>query len=162
MSVVANVVRVALIAMLTLTPVAAQNADHAYANGFYEVRDIHPDDPPRAAELCQTDAGFCVVEPPLMRLDGAVESAVATMSQTTGAPIVSVTLTARGREEFAAITESHLREMIAIVANGAIVTAPIIYEPISGGALEIQGDFDLREPQEMAARLLPHKPPQRI
>jgi hypothetical protein len=58
---------------------------------------------------------------------------------------------------FAAFTKAHLREVIAIVINGKLITVPAIEDPITSGDLEISGNFkDLAEVEKIAAGLNRH------
>ena len=42
---------------------------------------------------------------------------------------------------------------LAIVLNGAVVSAPAVQEPISGGVLQITGSFTQEEAEALAASL---------
>lgn len=72
---------------------------------------------------------------------------------TTGAPIVSLEFNDNGKKLFAEITEKNVGQRIAIVLDGAIVTAPTVDEPIRDGKAIISGKFTIEEAKTIAKRL---------
>jgi preprotein translocase subunit SecD len=70
-----------------------------------------------------------------------------------GQPTVSLVLNDAGRDRLAAFTETHVGKTLAITVDGALLTAPVIREPIMGGALQISGVESLAEAMDLARRL---------
>jgi SecD/SecF fusion protein len=71
----------------------------------------------------------------------------------TGRPMVSFRLDTIGAERFADITRTHVGQPFAILLDGKVLSAPVIREPIVGGAGQITGDFTISEASSLAAML---------
>ncbi len=87
----------------------------------------------------------------------AVADAVA-LRGTDGGWAVQVSLTDQAASVFADVTKrvSQLGpplNQLAIVLNGAVVSAPVVQEPINGGVLQITGDFTQSEAEALASSL---------
>ena len=71
----------------------------------------------------------------------------------TGRRTVNFVLKAKGKDLFAAWTTAHSREYFAIVLDNAVISAPIINEPIPGGNVQISagglGGFTKTEADEL-------------
>jgi protein-export membrane protein SecD len=68
-----------------------------------------------------------------------------------GAWGVSVTMTPRGRADFAAVTANNVGRQIAIVLDGKVNSAPVVRERIAGGSASITGgSFDLQTAKDLA------------
>jgi protein-export membrane protein SecD len=67
-----------------------------------------------------------------------------------GAWGVSMTMTPRGRAEFARITGNLVGRQLAIVLDGKVASAPVIRERISGGDASITGNFDVDTAKDLA------------
>ena len=63
---------------------------------------------------------------------------------------VSMTMTPRGRDEFARITGNNVGRQLAIVLDGQVSSAPVIRERISGGDASITGNFALESAKDLA------------
>ena len=70
-----------------------------------------------------------------------------------GRPVVSVKLTAAGKEKLASFTRDHIGQHMAIVVNKTVLSIPRIQEKIAGGSLQISGNFTVEEAQNIATRL---------
>lgn len=66
---------------------------------------------------------------------------------------MTIGLSADGREDMARATAANVGRRMAIVVNGAAVSAPVIREPIAGGVLEISGDLTPAQAGAVANRL---------
>ena len=76
------------------------------------------------------------------------------LSGLNSAPAVSQVFTAKGTAAFAKFTTEHTKELNGIVLDDAVLSAPIINEPIVDGKAEISGGFaSLNEVQVLADRL---------
>jgi SecD/SecF fusion protein len=73
--------------------------------------------------------------------------------QRTNQPIVSFRLDNAGARTFAAITEANVGKPFAIVLDGKVLSAPVIREPITGGAGQISGSFTVQQASDLAALL---------
>ncbi len=71
----------------------------------------------------------------------------------TNQPIVSFRLDNAGARKFAVITEENVGNPFAIVLDGKVLSAPVIREPITGGAGHISGNFTVRQASDLAALL---------
>lgn len=72
---------------------------------------------------------------------------------TTGTPVVSLEFNAEGRELFAQITKTHIGEVLAIILDGGILSAPVIQEEISDGKAQITGQFTPEEAKDLVRNL---------
>ncbi len=65
-------------------------------------------------------------------------------------PQVGLRFDAEGAKRFAEITGEHTHELMAIVLDDTIYSAPVIRQRISGGSAVIEGSFDNREAHNLA------------
>ncbi len=70
-----------------------------------------------------------------------------------GEPAVSFRFAARGARAFAEATRENVGRQLAIVLDDAVISAPIIREPILGGSGMINGNFTPREANDLAVLL---------
>ncbi|MGB2840485.1 MAG: hypothetical protein WBC76_11710 [Actinomycetes bacterium] len=87
----------------------------------------------------------------------AVDQAIALQDQS-GGWVVQVSLDADAAATFADVTRRVASlgpplNQLAIVLNGAVVSAPAVQEPITGGLLQITGSFTQQEAEALAASL---------
>lgn len=66
---------------------------------------------------------------------------------------VDVQFKPSGRKKFADFTRRHVGDVLAMVLNGEILSAPKIKEPILNGRAEISGSFDIQSAQDLANNL---------
>ena len=64
--------------------------------------------------------------------------------------IIEVVFTEAGRKAFAKVTTENIDKHLVIIADGEIVSAPIIKAPITGGAALIAGEFTKEEAERIA------------
>ncbi len=67
--------------------------------------------------------------------------------------IVRIEFKDEGKDKFAEFTRRHVDEILAIVLNGKILSAPSINEAILGGSAQISGNFTAEEAQQLAEDL---------
>jgi preprotein translocase subunit SecD len=89
---------------------------------------------------------------------GGVADAVALQGEATDDWFVSVTLTEEAAATFEDVTKrvsvlGPPLNQLAIVLNDAVVTAPVVQEPIKGGELQISGTFTQAEAEALATAL---------
>lgn len=54
---------------------------------------------------------------------------------------------------FTQLTRKYVHRQLALVSNGKVLAAPTVQEPISGGDLQISGDFSADQAKKIAAGL---------
>ena len=89
---------------------------------------------------------------PLLQGDRLVDASLA-FDERTGQPVVAFRLDTVGAKRFAEITRAHVGEPFAILLDGKVLSAPVIREPIIGGAGQISGGFSPEEASSLAALL---------
>jgi preprotein translocase subunit SecD len=67
-----------------------------------------------------------------------------------GHPAVDFTLTSEGRERLAAVTRQNIGKRLALLANGKVLWAPMVRDPITGGKGQISGRFTEAEAEALA------------
>jgi preprotein translocase subunit SecD len=70
-----------------------------------------------------------------------------------GKPIIEITFTKSGTEQFATITQENLHKRLAIVIDGRLTSAPTIQSPIPNGKAQISGDFSKEAANDLAKRI---------
>ena len=104
-------------------------------------------------ELADAQGAHYVLErQPLLQGDRLVSASVS-MNSRTHAPVVSFRFDDLGAKAFAAITGENVGKQFAIVLDGKVLSAPVIREPIIGGAGQIEGGFTTAEASSLAALL---------
>jgi len=80
----------------------------------------------------------------------SLESAKVAISDRFGEPHVSIKFNAQGAQDFERITGENVKKRMAIVLDGAVYSAPVIQERISGGNAQISGTFSMDEAKDLA------------
>jgi len=104
------------------------------------------------APAAKGDMRYPIEAEPLLQGDRLVDAAMA-FDERTGQPIVTFRLDSLGAKQFADITRAHVGEPFAILLDGKVLSAPVIREPIIGGAGQISGNFTAEEASSLAALL---------
>ena len=73
--------------------------------------------------------------------------------QRTGEPIVQFRFDSQGGKRFADVTRANVGKPFAIVLDGRVLSAPVIREPITGGAGQISGQFTAEGARDLAVLL---------
>jgi len=73
--------------------------------------------------------------------------------QTSGAPLVSLEFDKEGGDLFAKITRENKGQILAIVLDGSILSAPVIVDEISNGRAQITGSFTPTEAKDLVRNL---------
>lgn len=68
-------------------------------------------------------------------------------------PVASFRFNGRGTRRFAHVTEENVGKPFAIVLDDKVISAPVIREPITGGSVQISGNFTLEEANSVAMLL---------
>ena len=82
-----------------------------------------------------------------------LERASVGFNQTTGAALVNLEFNKEGKELFAQITKDHKGEVLAIVLDGNLLSAPVIQEEITDGNAQITGTFSPEEAKALVRNL---------
>ncbi len=116
-----------------------------------------PDDIPEGTEIrYHSDDGtalansWYVVQSPVLLSGDRIKNARETQGNTAFEIVVSMSFDSQGTRQFGQLTTNHVGELLAILLDGKIQSAPRINEPILGGNAQISGDFTFEEAQYLA------------
>src|SRR5438309_750313 len=73
--------------------------------------------------------------------------------QRTNEPIVSFKFNSSGSRKFAQATSENVGQPFAIILDNKVISAPVIREPITGGAGQISGNFTVQAANDLAILL---------
>jgi preprotein translocase subunit SecD len=82
-----------------------------------------------------------------------LKGARAEIEPTTGSWVLRIDMTADDGKVFGDWTTAHQGERVAMVAGDEVLTAPAIQSPITGGELQIAGDFTRDSVSDLLARI---------
>jgi SecD/SecF fusion protein len=91
-----------------------------------------------------------LLESPVLMTGEMVKNAQVRIGGTFNEPYVSLDLTSRGGQVFAALTEKSVGRRLAIVLDEIVRSAPVIREKILGGSAQISGSFSHNEATDLA------------
>ena len=74
-------------------------------------------------------------------------------AQVAGTPTVKVDFNPEGAKLFAEITKANVGKQVAIFLDGALVSAPVVQEPITDGTAIISGNFTAETAKELVRNL---------
>ena len=94
--------------------------------------------------------GWYVVQSPVLLSGDRIKNARETQGNTSFEIVVSMGFDSQGTRQFGQLTTNHVGELLAILLDGKIQSAPRINEPILGGNAQISGDFTFEEAQYLA------------
>ncbi len=80
----------------------------------------------------------------------SLENAQVKISDRFGEPYVAIKFNAQGARDFDRITGENVNRRLAIILDGAVYSAPVIKERISGGDAQITGSFTLDDAKDLA------------
>ena len=116
-----------------------------------------PDEIPEGTEIrYHNDDGtalansWYVVQSPVLLSGDRIKNARETQGNTSFEIVVSMSFDSQGTRQFGQLTSNHVGELLAILLDGKIQSAPRINEPILGGNAQISGDFTFEEAQYLA------------
>ena len=116
-----------------------------------------PNDIPEGTEIrYHSDDGtalansWYVVQSPVLLSGDRIKNARETQGNTSFEIVVSMSFDSQGTRKFGELTTNHVGELLAILLDGKIQSAPRINEPIRGGNAQISGDFTFEEAQYLA------------
>lgn len=82
-----------------------------------------------------------------------LERARVEFNQTTNAPLVTLDFNDEGSELFAKLTRENRGEILAIILDGAIISAPVIQDEITDGTAQITGTFTPEDARDLVRNL---------
>jgi preprotein translocase subunit SecD len=82
-----------------------------------------------------------------------IASAMARTDPVSATPVVELTLTAAGRNRLARATTDNVGRILAVLVDEALITAPVIREPILGGRVRISGRMTMAQANDLALLL---------
>jgi len=91
-----------------------------------------------------------LLESPVLMTGEMVKNAQVRIGGNFNEPYVSLDLTSRGGQVFAALTEKSVGKRLAIVLDEIVRSAPVIREKILGGSAQISGSFTHNEATDLA------------
>ena len=108
--------------------------------------------PPEGTEVL---LGFKDKRPYLVAKDSALDGddisyAAPGFAAGTKDPVASFRFNGRGTRRLAHVTEESVGRPFAIVLDDKVISAPVIREPITGGSVQISGNFTLEEANSVA------------
>jgi SecD/SecF fusion protein len=112
--------------------------------------------PPANSEIVYSNddppVPYLLEKRPILSGDNLVDAQPG-FNQTNNAPIVSFRFDSAGAQKFGRVTQEHVGEPFAIVLDKQVITAPVINEPILGGAGQISGNFTVQSANDLAVLL---------
>ncbi len=88
--------------------------------------------------------------------------AQAAFDQRTNEPVITFKFNTAGTRRFAQVTQENVGRPFAIVIDNAVVSAPVIREPILGSSGQISGSFTAQEANDLAILLRAGELPGRL
>jgi len=80
----------------------------------------------------------------------SLENAQVKISDRFGEPYVAIKFNPQGAKDFDRITGENVNKRLAIILDGAVYSAPVIKERISGGDAQITGSFTMEDAKDLA------------
>ena len=116
---------------------------------------------PPGSQLLESDergpdgepADYYVVRKRVMVSGDKLVDAQASTDSRTGEPVVSFRFDSSGAKQFGKVTQENVNRPFAIVLDNRVISAPVIREPILGGAGQISGSFTYQEVNDLAVLL---------
>lgn len=106
-------------------------------------------------EMKAADGVTYWVAPEAVITNADIEGAEAALDPFSSMPVVDVSFTEVGGKAFGAFTRDNVLGLLAIIIDGAVVSAPRINEPILGGRAVISGNFTMEEAERIARGIVP-------
>jgi preprotein translocase subunit SecD len=100
----------------------------------------------------KTNSLIVFVEKAVLIDQKALKSA-SVVKDSLGRPLIEITFTEKGSEDFATITQQNLHKSLAIVIDGHLTSMPTIQSPITSGKAQISGSFSQEEAGDLANRI---------
>jgi SecD/SecF fusion protein len=112
--------------------------------------------PPANSEIVYSNddppVPYLIQKRPILTGENLVDSQPSFNSQN-NEPVVSFKFDSTGAQKFGRVTQEHVGEPFAVVLDNAVITAPVINEPILGGQGQISGHFTAQSANDLAVLL---------
>jgi preprotein translocase subunit SecD len=99
------------------------------------------------------DEGRVAVQRRVILTGERIAEALQDFDPNTGMPVVTIRFDQEGSRLFARATADNVNRQLAIVVDGAVITAPNINEPILGGTAQIAGNFTVESAGQLVIML---------
>ena len=110
--------------------------------------------PPADAEILDGEGGSkYLIDKRVLVSGGDLVDAQPGFDQRNGQPIVNFRFNSSGARKFAEVTKANVGKPFAIVLDNKVISAPVINEPIPGGAGQISGNFTVQSANDLAILL---------
>lgn len=110
--------------------------------------------PPPDSEVLRGQDGMPYLVEKQVRVSGEdLTDAQPGFEQQGGQPIVTFRFNSNGARRFASTTQDAVGRPFAIVLDNQVISAPVIREPILGGAGQISGNFTVQQANDLAILL---------
>ena len=110
--------------------------------------------PPPDSEILDGENGEkYLIEKRALVSGGDLVDAQPGFDQRNGQPIVNFRFNSAGARKFAEVTQQNVGKRFAIVLDNKVISAPVINEPIPGGAGQISGNFTVQSANDLAILL---------
>jgi preprotein translocase subunit SecD len=110
--------------------------------------------PPPDSEILDGENGEkYLIEKRALVSGGDLVDAQPGFDQRNGEPIVNFRFNSTGGRKFADVTRQNVGKRFAIVLDNKVISAPVINEPIPGGAGQISGNFTVQSANDLAILL---------
>jgi preprotein translocase subunit SecD len=110
--------------------------------------------PPADSEILDGENGEkYLIEKRALVSGGDLVDAQPSFDQRNGQPIVNFRFNSAGARKFAEVTQQNVGKRFAIVLDNKVISAPVINEPIPGGAGQISGNFTVQSANDLAILL---------
>lgn len=112
--------------------------------------------PPAGSEILYSDTAAAtphLVRKRIMVSGENLVDAQPGFEQTTNRPVVNFRFDNTGARKFGAVTQENVGQPFAIVLDEKVISAPVIREPILGGAGQISGNFTVEDANDLAILL---------
>ena len=110
--------------------------------------------PPANSEILDGESGEkYLIEKRALVSGGDLVDAQPSFDQRNGQPIVNFRFNSAGARKFAEVTQQNVGKRFAIVLDNKVISAPVINEPIPGGAGQISGNFTVQSANDLAILL---------
>jgi len=125
-------------------------AAQALGNGFYFV-DVPSDS---TINRTNTEGALWLRPTPAVKGDHITSAKV---KQVFGQWVLEISLSEAGQKALFMATKAWVGKQMAVVVGGGVVSAPFVQEAISGGRVQISGDYTKSELSVMRRALLRHQ-----
>ena len=118
--------------------------------------------PPANSEVLYGDTMPYLINKHALITTRDLTDAQAGFDSRTNEPVINFKFNSAGARKFARITQENVGHAFAIVIDSAVISAPVIREPILGGSGQISGNFTVQQALDLAVLLRSGELPGRL